>query len=274
MTQPPASTFAATRGVAAGDPAGRPAAAMEPAWFVPLADPTPAAAHVYAIPQAGGGCATFARLADELAPDIAVWALNLPGRQARFGEPPRTDLGPLLDELAASLAGQQRPILLGYCSGALLAMMLARRLCARGTAPAALIAVSYPAPHRAMPPRSLHDLDGPEFWQEILSYGGVPAQLAEQPDFREIFEVALRADYELLSGYEYDDEPPLDVAITMIHGEEDPVLRPADIEGWAQHTSAGFQSCSVSGDHWLIDGDLAGIAGAIRRAVAEEVDGR
>lgn len=237
-------------------------------WFIPLSDPTGATLHVYAFPPAGGGCATFAGLADQLAPDITVWGLNLPGRQARFGEEPRTQLDPLLDDLAAEFTDQDRPVLLGYCSGALLAFLLARRLRARGLPPpAALVAASYPAPDQAEPSRELHLLDSSRFWQEILSYGGVPPAVADQPDFREIFEVALRADYELLAGYRYAAAPPLDIPVTTLSGAADPVLTPAAVEGWRRHTTRDFRTVTLPGGHWLLDGDLPGVAEAVRGIV-------
>lgn len=232
-------------------------------WFVPISEPAAEGTHVFAFPHAGGGCATFGALADAIGPRTAVWGLNLPGRQARFLEPPLTALEPLLDEVAADLARRDRPVLFGYCSGALLAFLVARRLRRLGRPPAALVVASYPAPDRAAPPRELHALDGGQFWQEILSYGGFPPQIAAEPDFREIFEPALRADYEMLAAYEYTDEPPLGVAVTVLAGDADPVLHEADVEAWRRHTTAGFQVVRMPGGHWLLDGDISGLAAAI-----------
>jgi surfactin synthase thioesterase subunit len=220
---------------------------------------------VYALGQAGGGATTFAGLAERLAPHTCVWALNLPGRQARFHEPSRTDLEPLLDELAADLAGRDGPVLLGYCSGALIAFLVARRMRRLGLPPpAGMLIVSYPSPDRARPPRGLHELDSDRFWREILSYGGVPDKVAEQSDFREIFEPALRADYALLAGYEYAPEPALATPITVVHGRADPVLHADDVDAWRAHTTGDFRVIAVPGDHWLLDGDPAGLADAVR----------
>ncbi len=49
--------------------------------------------------------------------------MNLPGRQARFKEPNRTDLGALVADLAADVLAQPRrpTVLFGYYTGALLA---------------------------------------------------------------------------------------------------------------------------------------------------------
>ncbi|MFC6564096.1 thioesterase II family protein [Actinoplanes utahensis] len=238
-------------------------------WFIPLSDPDRATQHVCAIPQAGGGATAFAALSDELGPDIAVWALNLPGRQARFGEPVRTELEPLLDDLVTAFPRRAPMLLFGYCSGALLAFLLARRLRRDGNRlPDGLVAASYPAPDRAEPTRDIHRLPGAEFWTEILSYGGVPERIAAQPDFREIFEPALRADYELLSGYHYRDEPPLPVPITAVSGTDDAVLRSADVDRWRTHTEGAFRSETVAGDHWLLENAPHEVAGLLRDSLA------
>jgi surfactin synthase thioesterase subunit len=236
-------------------------------WFIPLADPDAAVTHLYALPQAGAGCTAFAECASLLAPDLALWALNLPGRQARFAEPPSTALPPLLDQVADVVGGHEPWLLFGYCSGALLAFLLARRLRAAGQpGPAGLLVASYPAPDLARPPLGLHMLPPDEFWAEIMSYGGVPASVAAQPDFREIFEPALRADYQLLAGYRYVDEPPLDVPVTVLTGDRDPVLTPEDIRGWSRHTTGPVRFRSVPGGHWLLDDALPELAGALREA--------
>ncbi|MEU4244963.1 alpha/beta fold hydrolase [Actinoplanes sp. NPDC026619] len=237
-------------------------------WFIPLSDPDRAVGHVCALPQAGGGATAFAALADELGPDITVWALNLPGRQARFGEPTRTDLDPLLDDLAGAFPHPAPMLLFGYCSGALLAFLLAHRLHHHGhRAPDALMVASYPAPDRAEPARSTHRLPGEQFWSEILSYGGVPERIAAQSDFREIFEPALRADYELLSGYHHRDVAPLPLPITTIAGAADPVLRTADVDRWRAHTTGPFRSETIDGDHWLLENSPRRVADLVRASL-------
>ncbi|GAA0743746.1 thioesterase [Dactylosporangium roseum] len=239
-------------------------------WFVPLSEPADAPAapvRVHAIPHAGGGCAAFTPIADRLAPGIVVRAANLPARQARFLEPPCTDLDALLDALAD--AYEPGPgVVLGYCSGALIAFLLVRRLRRRGLPPpGALVVASYPAPDAARPARTLHTLPSARFWAEILSYGGVPSQVAARPDFREIFEVGLRADYELLSGYEYAEEPALDVPIVAVRGAADPLLGADGLAGWARHTTASCTVVDAPGDHWLIDTAPDALAELLREAV-------
>ncbi|MEU5783370.1 thioesterase II family protein [Micromonospora lupini] len=225
-------------------------------WFVPLSDPDAGKAHVYALPQVGGGCATFAACADVLAPHTVVWGVNLPGRQARFLEPPRTALMPLVGELADALQTVDPPpqVLFGYCSGALLAFLIVQELHARAAAPPGrLVVASHPAPDRVPPPTNLHTLPSDQFWAEIISYGGVSDEIAAQADFREIFEPALRGDYALLADYRAAPAPPLDLPITVVVGAGDPVLREDDLLAWRSFTTGDFALHTLDGDHWLLD---------------------
>jgi medium-chain acyl-[acyl-carrier-protein] hydrolase len=251
-------------------------------WFIATTAAGLDARRVYALPHAGGGCATFTGLADVMSPDTAIWALNLPGRQARFLEPPRTALEPLIADLSDALDGLEAqrkggggPVLFGYCAGALLAFLIARRLRRSVGAPAALVVASSAAPDLIQPARVLHTFDSDTFWSTIMSYGGVPPRVAAEPEFRDIFERSLRADHELLSRYRYADEPPLDIPLTVLVGEDDPVLRPADIDGWRRHTTCGMTIRRLPGDHWLLDtapGALAEEIEAAARAAGQTID--
>ncbi|GAA2682702.1 MULTISPECIES: thioesterase II family protein [Actinosynnema] len=236
-------------------------------WFVPLtADRRPR--QVLALPQAGGGCATFAGCAAGVGPDTAVWGLNLPGRQARFGEPARTDLDGLVDDIVAGLSAHAdgRYDLVGYCSGALLAYLVACQARKAGMRPCAnLVVISYPAAHVADPPRELHALPEEGFWAEMISYGGIAPELAGQPDYREVLGPALRGDHELFADFRFPDEPPLDVPIVVIAGRHDPLWATDALPAWSELTTASFTLHLLDGDHWLLDSAEAEIAGILER---------
>ena len=213
--------------------------------------------RILALPHAGAGCTAFAGCAAALPSDVGLWALNLPGRQARFGEASITDIEELVALVAADLPSDPRLpyVLLGYCSGALLAFLIARAAAASGLpGPRALIVASYPAPHLARPDQELHTLPPGEFWDRIRSHGGFPSALAEQSDYREIFEPALRADYAALAGFTYQDGPPLTMPIVAVAGKRDRSAPESHFRAWAEQTVAGFRLEVVDGDHWLLDG--------------------
>ncbi|MFI5957628.1 thioesterase II family protein [Cryptosporangium sp. NPDC051539] len=227
--------------------------ALSGPWFVPMTEAA-APVRVLGFPHAGAGCAAFAGCVEELPPGVGLWALNLPGRQARFSEPSITDLDLLVDAVVRDLPAHPY-VLLGYCSGALLAFLVARAAADRGLLqPRALIVASYPAPHLARPAQDLHELPSADFWERIQALGGFPPVLARQPDFRAVFEPALRADYAAMAAFRYRSGPPLSVPIVAVAGERDDSLPEAHLHGWAEQTSAGFRLELVDGDHWLLEG--------------------
>lgn len=228
---------------------------MTELWYVPQVDDD-RPHRIIGFPQAGAGCATFADCASRLPETTALWAANLPGRQSRFAEPARTELAPLIDSLVNGLEPLlDRPYrIFGYCSGALFGYLLTHAATTAGLrTPDALVVASYPAPHRARPPRHLHELPSDEFWREILSYGGVHETIAAQPGYREIFEPPLRGDYALLADFVDRGVPPLDVPIIAIGGRTDPVLDVEDLTAWSEKTTAGCEVILLDGDHWLLD---------------------
>lgn len=241
-------------------------------WFACVAPRTDARARLVVFPHAGGGPGAVAELAEHLPAHVEPWALNLPGRQARLAEPPRTELAPLVAEVAAELdALRAGPPLVtfGDCGGALLAYLVAR-----ACPPDRLIVGSYPAPDVARIPRRLHLLLADDFWGTVLDQGGVPATLAA-PELRPVFEPALRADFALYAAYHHVPAPPLDVPITVLHGRADLELRRGGLLGWRRFTTAGVDLRAVEGGHWLVDEVPAAVAAELTAALpAESVGAR
>jgi medium-chain acyl-[acyl-carrier-protein] hydrolase len=237
-------------------------------WFVPLERRAAAGLRLYAFPHAGAGPGALGRLAAELDPSIELWALNLPGRQARLAEPPCTDLESLIDALAADLVGTPGPYaFFGYCGGALLAYLLARR-----TAPERLFVGSFAAPDLALIPRRLHQLPTDRFWDVVLAQGGVPPALAERTEVRPVFEPGLRADFALYSRYRHRPSKTLDVPITVLYGRDDEELSRGELLGWRRQTSSPPDLCEVPAGHWLIDEAPAAVAAALTARLRADAD--
>jgi surfactin synthase thioesterase subunit len=229
-------------------------------WFVRVAERPHAPTRLYVFPHAGAGPGALATLAEHLPEHVEPWALNLPGRQARLAEPPRTDLDPLVAALVDDLAtagGERRRVFFGYCGGSLLAY-----LAARGCPPDLLVIGSYAAPDVARIPRRMHLLAEHEFWETLLEQGGVPAELA-RPDLRPIFEPTLRADFALYAAYHHVPVPPLDVPIVVLHGCSDTGLRRGGLLGWRRQSTAPVELAAVDAGHWLVDEAPAAVAAAL-----------
>ena len=228
-------------------------------WFLRVEPRPESVTRLYAFPHGGAGPAAFATLAAQLPPEIELWALNLPGRHARRDEPARTDLEQLVEEIAADLADPPGDYaLFGYCGGALLAYLAARRC-----RPQHLFVASFAAPDIAIVPRRLHLMPDDLFWNAVLEQGGVPPELAH-PDLRPVFEPAIRADFALYAGHRRQRFAPLDLPITVLYGRDDADLNLGGLLGWRRHTSAARPELrGFAAGHWLIDEHPAGVAACL-----------
>jgi surfactin synthase thioesterase subunit len=232
-------------------------------WFVCLEPRSEPSARIFVFPQAGAGPAALGALAGELPDSIELWALNLPGRQARFGEAPCTELEPLIREITIDLAEVSGYYaLFGYCGGALLAYLAARR-----STPKRLFVGSFAAPDLALVPRRLHTLPGEMFWQLVLDAGGVPPELAARTKLRPVFEAALRADFALYAGYYHHRAKPLAVPVTVLYGRDDTELTLGSLLGWRRETTVRPDLCPMPGGHWLVDEDPAGLAACLAERI-------
>ncbi|MEH1015824.1 thioesterase domain-containing protein [Micromonospora sp. CPCC 206060] len=249
-------------------------------WFVPLraasgpdgqpadtadGQPVHTPVRLVVFPHAGGGPASLTTLAPLLPAGIEPWSVNLPGRQARLAEDPRTDLDGLVDDLAAALAASVPApyALFGYCSGALLAYLVCRRLGERGSSPQRLLVGSFAAPDVAPVPRRLHQLPSALFWAQLVEAGGIPEELAGRTDLRPVLEPALRADFAMLAGYRHSPGPPLDAPVTVLYGHHDRSVTRGGLLGWRRHSRHRPVLCGLDASHWLIEDAPAELAGAI-----------
>lgn len=238
-------------------------------WFVPTTRRPDASITAAAFPQAGGGCAAFAEHARAMPDWLQLTTLSLPGRQARFSEPLRTDFETLTAELAAYWA--QRPgrcLFFGYCSGALLAYRVTCLLRDHGAPmPKRLVVGAHKPPHLAAG-ESLADLDSQTLLEVLVTNQAIPAQLSAYPEMWELNERIVRADLALVAGYRHVRIPPLPIPITVLAGERDHWLTPDDISAWAEYTTQHIEVRWLPTGHWFMQEDPAAATAALVAAAA------
>ncbi|MFY1691164.1 thioesterase II family protein [Plantactinospora sp. WMMB782] len=247
-------------------------------WYVPLSgsvresrpDTLP---RLFVFPHSGAGYARYSEFTKAVAPDLDVWAANLPGRQARLDEPPMADLSALVEELAERLPrhATARYGLFGYCGGALLAFLVARALRDRGMPPpAALIIASYEAPDIGfgLLTRRLATMPSDRLWKWLIEEGGLSRELAEEERLRRAVEPAVRADFSLLARYRYRPAPPLETPVTVCFGAGEDSPRGAWL-GWRRQSVAPLRLRALSSGHWLLDQAVDELAKVVVEAFEE-----
>ncbi|SBV04569.1 FMN-dependent dehydrogenase, includes L-lactate dehydrogenase and type II isopentenyl diphosphate isomerase [Streptomyces sp. Ncost-T6T-1] len=214
------------------------------------ADEDPAA-RLVCFPHAGGTATAFADLAAALPADIALLAVQYPGRQDRRAEDHAADVTEVAEATAAALAPYTgRPLfLLGHSMGALAAFETARLLARQGVV-ARLFASAARPPADDWQEPDLDTLDDEAVVAGLRRLGGVPDVLLAEPDLRTEVLRLLRADHRLLRGYRCEPDTELSVPITVLLAEDDPKNTAEQVSGWARHTTAAHTLAMHPGGHF------------------------
>ncbi|MFC8078570.1 thioesterase II family protein [Streptomyces sp. NPDC057307] len=219
-----------------------------------------ASTRLFCFPHAGGAASFFHPMARRLRPGTEVLAVQYPGRQDRRHEPLLTDIQTLADRAtAAVLPFTDAPYaFFGHSMGAIVAFEVARRLQAAGAPqPSILFASARRAPSRRRDER-VHLLDDAGLVAEITTLGGTAATLLTDPDVLAMVLPVCRADYRAIERYRCAPHtPPLGIPITVLIGDRDPRVTPAEAEAWGEHTTGPLDIYTVrGGDHFYLTNHL------------------
>ena len=241
-------------------------------WFVGVSQPPAKGCVLYAFPHAGGGATTVRPLCVELTDTYDPFAVRLPGRESRLDDPLETAMPALADKLVGELLrhARGRPVVLyGHCSGSVIAYEVARRMDpaqVRG-----LAVSSHPAPGSFRREPTWH-LPRREFLKQVVSDGYLPPEILGNDELLDIYEPAIRADYELIETHElelYESGTVARIAAptVAVFGRDDPSIDPVHIDAWAGLTTGPFRAVSLAGGHNLLLHNVVELASAIRQGL-------
>lgn len=229
---------------------------MQSSWVRTFCKRPDARLKMFCFPHAGGGASAYRLWHAGLPPSVEVCAVQLPGREGRFGEAPVRNIEVLVGLLAERLAAHcVRPfVFFGHSMGAVVACELARVLAARGeSVPEQLIVSARRPPHVPDMQPPIHLLDDQAFISEIeRRYGGIPEEVRAEPDLMALLLPSLRADIEALELFQPCSRAPLPMPITVFGGEQDRLVPRAHLEAWRSETAAAFRVRSFAGSHFYL----------------------
>jgi surfactin synthase thioesterase subunit len=223
--------------------------------------------RLFCFAHAGGGPAFFRGWRQELAPDIDVRPVLLPGRESRRREPPYLRMEQLLDPLCEALGPHlDRPYLLfGHSMGAAVAFEAARRLSGTaGRRPSGLLVSGRRAP--GVPQRRrFTGLPDADFVAALAGLGGTPPEVLDHPELVNLLLPTLRADFELNESYRPLPGPGLDCPVAAYMGADDPEVDRAELLAWHQETAGEFTMRVFPGDHFYLKGRRPDVLSALRQ---------
>lgn len=197
----------------------------------------------------------FRDFPDALPASVEPLAVQLPGRDDRFGEPAYSDMRLLVPALIGVVAPLvDRPYAFyGASMGARVALSLAHALRAAGLpGPGRLFVAGSAAPALRAPVRGWADSE-----EGLLAYlyelGGTPEAVLASPELREMFLPTVRADLAVVGTCPPPPRPPLSVPIRAFAGADDLEASPDRMARWSEETSGPFTLSVVSGGHFFDD---------------------
>jgi len=172
-------------------------------------------------------------------------------------EPCHERLAPLVDELIPAISPElDRPFaLFGHSMGALIAYELTRALRSQGLpTPRLLVASGRSAPQLPRRRRPIHDLPEPEFREELRRLNGTPQAVLDHNELMSLFSPVIRADLAMNETYIYQEQPPLDLPLLALGGDDDPWVTPPELMAWGEQAQGSFTMENVPGDHFFLQG--------------------
>ncbi|MEV5650545.1 alpha/beta fold hydrolase [Nocardia sp. NPDC052254] len=220
-------------------------------------------------PHAGGSAISFGSLAKWVGPEYDVFAVQYPGRQDRRLEPLIDTIDDLVAGLLPELADAARAAesfsIFGHSMGSVVAFEACRRLEQQGMTATALFASGRRAPSWTRSDRTpIHTFGDRDLADHLLNFGGTPAALLEDPEFRELILSITRNDYRAIETYRCAPDALVGCPMVALTGDRDPDASLADIESWSAHTSGSFVTKSFPGGHFYLDANARAVAQLIR----------
>jgi medium-chain acyl-[acyl-carrier-protein] hydrolase len=223
-------------------------------WLVK--EPKPhAELRLFCLPYAGGSASIYRSWQGVAPRHIQVCALELPGRGRLMRQPPFMRIAPLIRAIGNSIeAAPDRPFaLFGHSMGGLIAFELARSLRERGAPePAHLFVSATAAPSTPATGQKFAVATDAELKKKLRDLNGTPEELLENEELMALLLPMFRADFSVLENYEYREEPPLAVPITVFAGRSDAIVQPSDLPGWRRQSTGGTRLHFFPGDHFFV----------------------
>ena len=229
-----------------------------------------AGVRLFCLPYAGGSASIYRSWQGVAPRHIQVCALELPGRERLIGQDPFMRITALVRAIADSIeaAPHRRFALFGHSMGGLIAFELARTLRDRGgPQPAHLFVSATAAPGTPLVGPLVARATDEELRTKLRDLNGTPPELLEDEELMALILPMFRADCSVLENYEYREEPPLAVPITVFAGTSDAIVQPSDLDGWRCQSTAGTRLHVIPGDHFFIHSASTDVMRVIARAL-------
>jgi surfactin synthase thioesterase subunit len=208
------------------------------------------------LPFAGAGASVFRPWTEHARDRFSILAVQLPGREERFGEEPLGSVAAAVDyafeQVRQAVPATEEVALFGHCLGAVLAFELALRIEGGGTHKLARLFVSgSPGPWNSRAERA-SELDDDAFLAQVRRFAGYDHPALAVPELRKLLLPALRADVLMQENYAPPDRRRIAAPVTSLRGTRDELVDRAQAAQWAEVTDADLTAREIEGGHMYL----------------------
>lgn len=231
-------------------------------WLFCLKPRPQASLRLFCFPFGGGGASVFNTWVDLMGDDVEVRALQLPGREGRYGEAIEQNVDQLVAKIVQVLGNyQDKPFaIFGYSLGSMLAFEVTRALRRQNMQlPFHLFLAALNAPQLPPTHPPIADLADKEFIDQVEYYYQPGGEAWNNLELRELLLPILRKDIKLYENYDYKSEPPLSCPIDIFAGKDDRSTPLETTRDWTEQTTEHMSHHVFEGGHFFIDHSLVDI---------------
>lgn len=225
-------------------------------WVMTLKAAAEPAGTLFCFPYAGGSPETFRAWSAGIAGTTELKCVRLPGRGLRLKEALYDQWQPLVEDAFEALSPHlNRPhAFYGHSFGGRLAYELAHLASARYPGLTRRLFVSgcrSPDTPQARP--YMHQMTEGDFCGAVAKMGGTPTELLENERLRRLLLPTVRSEIRLAELWGERHTSRLDIPITAIYSQDDPIDNWRTMRGWTSFTQRDCELLEVPGGHFFVD---------------------
>lgn len=244
-------------------------------WFVPYSYSPAAKLNLFCLHHAGGSAAFYSAWPKHLSAMVNVIAIQLPGRESRYGEPFANNIEQIVSELVkySAVFAHKPYALFGHSLGALIGFSLAKELIrSQDITPQFFISSAHPAPRRSPLEDKLDGLPDDQFVQKMVDkYGGISEEVLNSKELLEFLMPRFRADIFLSEAHLSSALNPVPFSIVTLYGKNDKSVTLPGIQAWQHETQEQLQIHSFEGNHFFVETEEEKVLGIINKLVAKHL---
>ena len=206
--------------------------------------------NLICFPFGGAGASVYKAWAEMLPDTVQLWAVQLPGRENRFSEAfatnPAQMIAAVIEEIA--LLKLTNLVVFGHSMGAHFALSATQLLEPNTTVNLLVVSGNRPPciPYVHRWSKESDDV----LMKQVLGFGGIPPEVADNQDFLTLYLQKIRADYGLYEAMPTMNAQSMGIPMKVIYGDSDPLLVGTDMQQWKAYSSVAVELTEVEGDHF------------------------